>query len=204
MITDGFCMSPFTSCFYYFFVQWHWRKTDYNLMERVLGWSEGKNMCVFFSPQEIPLFYQRAPMDEETRLAVPTDLVTHSSSKTGSFQGITRHNAFCDASNNNTRAAIPAQKKRFKSNHLELFRQKQPHVDMQESNSRPSIYRTLPPSTASFSHHFRVRDFLSLLWFYPFSSCHEISSSRETSSLPKSRKYSGEHEHLCKLQNLLQ
>lgn len=121
-----------------------------------------------------------------------------------SFQGITRHNAFCDTSNKNTQAATLAQKKRPKSNHLELFLQKQPHVDMQESNSKPSIYRTLPPSTASFSHHFWVRAFLSLLWFYPFSSCHEVSSSRESSSLPRSRKYSGEHEHLCKLQNPLQ
>lgn len=38
-------------------------------------------MWFFFPPQEIPLFYQRAPMDEETRLAAPIDLVTHSSSK---------------------------------------------------------------------------------------------------------------------------
>lgn len=65
MITDGFCMSLFTSCFYYSFVQRHQRKTDYDLIERVLGQNKGKNLRHFHPWREILLSHQRAVLPRD-------------------------------------------------------------------------------------------------------------------------------------------
>lgn len=66
MNTDGFCVPPFTSCFYYFWAKALWRKTNYDLMESVLGWNKGQNQW-FFPSKEITFFLQRAVLPGDYR-----------------------------------------------------------------------------------------------------------------------------------------
>lgn len=160
MITDGFCMSLFTSCFYYSFVQRHQRKTDYDLIERVLGQNKGKNLRHFHPWREILLSHQRAvlPRDYLSRDCedkAPGWSHTWMKDKAGcphrqryslliqkgpSSHSLTGFNGFCDTTNKSTWTAILVQIKG--QNHSLPCLHQQPHIDMQECNSRPSVQNT--------------------------------------------------------------
>lgn len=160
MITDGFCMSLFTSCFYYSSVQRHWRKTDYDLIERVLGWNKGTNMRYFLPWREILLSHQRAVLPRDCLSRDCEDKAPGWShtwmkdkascshrqryslliQKGPSSHSLTELSGFWDTSNKNIRTAILVQIKGQK--HSVLCLHQQPHIDMQEYNSRPSIQNT--------------------------------------------------------------